>query len=228
MDNSVPSTTFADYVDTIEDMVLAFRSSGFMLSAKDEAVIAEWWEANISLRAVLQGIEAGIADHRRRYGENRGKPTGLGFFRKFVTESNTHMVITGTEPLEDASGNVSEDQDPRVPLCLALEACTVKQTTEELTVILKNMIRLIQNLDEAGLWDALPGLEADLMDTLWNLLSEHVQNELRTQAESTVDPGHELGERARREQTQIETRRMLRARFGVPGLVELALSVSQV
>ncbi|MBW3564287.1 MAG: hypothetical protein KY459_06145 [Acidobacteria bacterium] len=219
--NRDPDTTPpdpAEYFLEIESRFAERRGTPFVLSAKDWALMNEWFDAKIPLAIVLEAIDGCFESHKK--GGRRRNVSSLGYCTHAVRDlwkERRDLQVGGEDailPEDGIAGRLSALADE-------IDAAASRSDESGIAGILKTTASEIRRLDPKTLPEgdeALLALETGLLDEVERALPESVASTLQNRVEAQLRKIQFSDDRVRERTEKATLVREIRRHYGIPRL----------
>lgn len=219
--NRKPETTgldAAEYFLEIESRFAERRGTPFVLSAKDWALMNEWFDARIPLAIVLEAIDGCFESHKK--GGRRRNVSSLGYCTHAVRDlwkERRDLQVggePGSLPEEEISGRLETLADE-------LDQAAARSDEARIADLLETTASEIRRLDPKTLPEgdeALLTLETDLLDAVERSIPESVASALQQRVDAQLERIRFSDDEVRKRTEKATIVRELRRHYGIPRL----------
>ena len=206
-----------------------------MLSPRDVALVERWRTEGVPLRIVLRALEDGVTSFVDRNASGTPVPASLAYFESQVDKTAT--LWRERTMSWDAAAQKSSPEE-RAGQRTALLDAAIAAVTEAGQVIEEDAIkgilrdawrRLRQSADRGDdePWTLIATVDADMVGAVEATMDSGTRAQVRAEAEGGVSARGGVGMSAAARATRVEeaVRAALRARFGLPDLIEVVSDV---
>ena len=221
----------AEYLRAIEQRFIALRGRGFMLSPRDLGIVERWRTGGVPVRIVLRALEEGVKAFIDRNTPGMPLPSSLAYFENHVDKATVlwreRTMSWGVSAKPGAPGASAPGRS--VLLEATMEAVTDagKESDEDaIKVVLRDTYRAIRQSADHGdeePWTLIAALDTAMVEAVKATLDTDRLELLRAEAlEQTSSRGaSSMSQEAREVRQRAALTKVLRARFGLPDLVEV-------
>jgi len=234
---SAPSEEEKSFFRTVEDRFCALRGAAMLLSPRDWALIASWWNERVPLPLILESLEEVFAARARR-GDAATEISSLSYVRSEVQRRfRLHRELVAVRRGEEEEGTRLRREIRlhlgRVARRLVLAGELAREGGEEalgraLLIGSAEIKALRSSAGKIG-WspavaeEKLLQIESEILDSARSALSLREKEDLQIQARKTLDArGLRMTQEARRVTLNSVEQDLLRQRWRIPAIALLA------
>jgi hypothetical protein len=189
---SASQLTEIQFIEDIEQHYLSILQKGFMLSARDHAIIREWYRKRYPVLVIKRGIAQGIENYRASHAKDTPLPHSLSYFVDSVDEALRRYVQRMMPALSPES--LDDQTTSRKLLDHIIELLTTvgkAEHKEDRLAIYRNLYRRMMSLRRSGdpkvIYGELHEMRSRLAPEYRALLSEEERADIDARLEKILD-----------------------------------------
>jgi hypothetical protein len=221
----------AEYLRAIEQRFIALRGRGFMLSPRDLDIVERWRGAGVPVRIVLRALEDGVKSFVDRNTPGMPLPSSLAYFENQVDKAallwRERTMSWGVSAKAGGAGGSTPARSDLLEAAMDAVSDTGQDSGEDtIKVVLRDTYRAIRQSADHGddePWALIATLDAAMVEAVEATLDIATLDMLRTEATASVSRrgGASMSPEARGARQRAALTTLLRARYGLPDLVEV-------
>jgi hypothetical protein len=204
------------YLSTIERTFVSLRGRGFMLSAKEVALVDGWYASGVPARVVIRALHEGFD---RRAARRQSAPSSLAYF-----EGHVERAIEDWQRRHPGAAfrNLGPESDLSGRLVAALDRLIADASSPEIATALGG-VRTSLDAPDGGEDDSTltTRLDGMIVGALAETLSPEERGNVNERARQTALAAGSMSDRARAGIEAAEFARAVRVHCQVVGLMEV-------
>lgn len=222
----------ASYLKAVEAAFLALRGRGFILSPRDVALVDGWRTRGVPVRVVVAALDDAVTQFLGRRPPGVTVPSTLTYFENQINQAAAtwrERTLAWEAPAQAPAGTAGTAPvvDLRGRVLAAVEAAGKGAAGDDAREVLRGAWRTVSRAGEgAEIWSLTAEVDRQMVEAGWAAMDDAAREAVEVEVEAVLAaPGGPMSEAAQSELRQRERAARVRARLGLPDLVEVLCDV---